>query len=138
MALRVPGIMSTFEAETRVRQTALAMSVYFLQERKTLPEFPQHSFLYRSSYRSGLLSHGHLELQGRLSMHLAFKPVLQMQAREKETGSRFGLLSPSVCHFPLLFDQYYNLMSRMMVFTFRLRKVRSREVGWFAKVVAGQ
>lgn len=73
MAIRAPGITSAFKAETRVRQTALVMPVCFLEERKALLEVPQQCFVYVSLAISMLLSFGYLELQGRLSMYLAFQ-----------------------------------------------------------------
>lgn len=61
------------EAETRMKLTALAMSVYFLQERKGLLVASQYYFVYVLLDISVLLSCGHLELQGRLSIYLAFQ-----------------------------------------------------------------
>lgn len=49
MAIEAPGITAAFEAETGVKQTALAMSVYFPEKRKTLREAPQQSFMYHWS-----------------------------------------------------------------------------------------
>lgn len=65
--------MSAFKAETWMKLTALAMSVYFLQERKSLLVAPQHYFVYVLLDISMLLSCGHLELQGRLSICLTFQ-----------------------------------------------------------------
>jgi len=62
MTIRASGIVSAFKAETRVKQTALAMSVYFLQERKMLLDAPQQPFVYVSLAIRILLSGGHLEL----------------------------------------------------------------------------
>lgn len=76
MAVRAPGIRSAFKAETRVKQTALAMSIYFLQERKTLLDAPQQPFVYVSLAIRILLSCGHLELQGRLTMYLVLQAAV--------------------------------------------------------------
>ena len=66
MAIEAPGITSAFKAETGVKQTALAMSVYFAEKGKTLLEAPQQSFVYVSLAISMLLSCDYFELQGGL------------------------------------------------------------------------
>lgn len=49
------------------------MSLYFLQEKKSLLEAPQQSFVYVSLTISVLLLCSYLELQERLRIYLAFQ-----------------------------------------------------------------
>jgi hypothetical protein len=110
MAIRTPGIMPAFKSETGRKQAALAMPGSFLQERKTLLEAPQPSFVYVSLTVSMSLSYGHLKLQGKPGKCLAFQAiVVDAGKRNREMDENQCWIAPEgllVCCSPVSFGQY--------------------------------